>query len=114
MPKAMFGIKIGIKILSLRMILWKKMLIGRFKLAYMSGKRTKLVPLLIIDDCWKAWKFLLTPSIESKQMCIQEISLYFHLPDSQLDMFLAGKLLKAAATWQALITLLPPQACGTM
>ena len=36
----------------------EKMLIGRFKLAYMSGKRTKLVPLLIVDDCWKALDIL--------------------------------------------------------
>ena len=33
-------------------------LFGRYKLAYQSGKRTKLVPLLIVDDCWKAIELL--------------------------------------------------------
>lgn len=44
----------------------EKILFGRYKLAYQSGKRVKLVPLLIVDDCWKALEILTNPEIRKQ------------------------------------------------
>ena len=44
----------------------EKFLLGRYKLAYQSGKRVKLVPLLIVDDCWKAIEILANPEIRKQ------------------------------------------------
>ena len=44
----------------------EKLLIGRYKLAYQSGKRVKLVPLLIVDDCWKALAILTNPEVREQ------------------------------------------------
>ena len=44
----------------------EKFLLGRYKLAYQSGKRVKLVPLLIVDDCWKAIDILANPEIRKQ------------------------------------------------
>ena len=50
----------------------EKMLIGRYKLAYQIGKRTKLVPVLIIDDCWKAVEILTDPEVRKQAGVLSE------------------------------------------
>ncbi|MCG7875156.1 MAG: hypothetical protein N0C90_02355 [Candidatus Thiodiazotropha endolucinida] len=44
----------------------EKFLLGRYKLAYQSGKRVKLVPLLIVADCWKAMEILANPEVRKQ------------------------------------------------
>ena len=61
----------------------EKHLLGRYKLAYQPGKRDKLVPLLIIDDCWKALNLLCDPDIR-KQASVDENNKYV-FPNTQLS-----------------------------
>ena len=65
----------------------EKFLLGRYKLAYQSGKRVKLVPLLIVDDCWKAIEILANPEIRKQVMCMPVIGSYFHIHGSPLITF---------------------------
>ena len=57
----------------------EKMLVGRFKLAYQSGKRVKLVPLLIVNDCWKAMEILTDPEIRKQAHVYLENKFVFPL-----------------------------------
>ena len=57
----------------------EKMLFGRFKLAYQSGKRVKLVPLLIVNDCWKAMEILTDSEIRKQAHVYLENKFVFPL-----------------------------------
>ena len=60
-----------------------KTLLERYKLAYQPGKTGRLVPLLIIDDCWKGMRILVDPEVRTRIGVSKENAFVF--PYTQLS-----------------------------